>query len=233
MTERPNKAVSTSAEALNLGPSTVRFEDGALIYDIAERAAPIPFPVRGMVIIRPETEQSETFTLDANDRHVWRPIWPSARAEIRFEAPDAHWSGEAYVDSNAGLEPLEAGFTSWNWSRATTQDGAAILYDSLRRDGSRHLLALDIGSDGTARRFVAPAPAPLPKTGWRVRRGTRSDGAARVVQTLEDTPFYSRSLIETDLLGAPRLSMHESLDLTRFSSNWVKMLLPFRMPRAF
>jgi carotenoid 1,2-hydratase len=68
---------------------------------------------------------------------------------------------------------------------------------------------------------------------WGVARPSRSDGAGRVVKTLEDTPFYTRSMIETELLGETRISMHESLDLRRFASTWVKCLLPFRMPRAF
>ena len=218
---------------MRIGPSSVRFEDGALIYEIHEHGAPLPYPVRGRVTIRPQVEQGETFTLDGAGRHVWRPRWPRARVEAQFQSPDLSWSGDGYVDMNAGIEPLEAGFTSWDWSRAATREGAAILYDSLRQDGTREPLALDIGKDGTARRFEAPEPVALPITGWRLGRGARSEGSARVVETLEDTPFYSRSLIETELLGAPRLSMHESLDLTRFSSSWVKVLLPFRMPRAF
>lgn len=182
MTERPVKAVERSEDHMQIGPSSVRFEDGALIYDIHEHGAPIPFPVRGRVTIRPEVEQSETFQLDAAGRHVWRPHWPRARVEAAFSAPDLSWSGDGYVDMNAGSEPLEAGFTSWNWSRAATEDGAAILYDSIRRDGSRHPLALDIGKDGEAIRFEAPPPAPLPPTGWRVARGTCSLGSARVIE---------------------------------------------------
>ena len=233
MTERRAKGVDRAGDHMRIGPSSVRVEDGALIYDIHEHGAPIPYPVRGRVTIRPEVEQSETFTLDPAGRHVWRPRWPRARVAADFTAPDLSWRGDGYVDMNAGIEPLEAGFTAWDWSRAATKDGAAILYDSLRTDGTRAPLALDIGRDGTARRFEPPEPAALPVTGWRVARGTRSEGAARVTETLEDTPFYARSLIETELLGQQRLSMHESLDLRRFSSSWVKVLLPFRMPRAF
>ena len=233
MTERRAKAVERSAEHWRIGPSAVRFEDGALIYDIHEFAAPIPYPVRGKVTIRPEIEQGETFTLDGAGRHVWRPRWPRAQVSVAFQQPDLTWSGEGYVDMNAGVEPLESGFTSWDWSRAPMPQGAAIIYDSLRRDGTRDPLALKIGRDGFAERVEAPPEKPLPITGWRVRRGTRSDGEARVVETLEDTPFYARSRIETTVFGASRLSMHESLDLTRFDSQWVKVLLPFRMPRAF
>lgn len=233
MTERRAGAVQSSPDVFQIGPSSVRFEDGALIYDIAEHCAPLPYPVRGTVTIRPEIEQGETFTLDAHARHVWRPRWPRAHVEAVFDAPDLSWSGDGYVDMNAGVEPLEAGFTSWDWSRAPTEDGAAVLYDSVWKDGDTQSLALRIRADGRAEHFEPPAPVALPGIDWGVARGTRSEGGARVIETLEDTPFYARSLIETELLGARRASMHESLDLTRFSSRWVKALLPFRMPRAF
>jgi len=77
--------------------------------------------------------------------------------------------------------------------------------------------------------------ARLPATGWRIERETRSDDVrqAGVVRTLEDTPFYARSLVTSRLLGQRVVSMHESLSLDRFASRWVQTLLPFRMPRAF
>jgi carotenoid 1,2-hydratase len=73
----------------------------------------------------------------------------------------------------------------------------------------------------------------LTTTGWRIRRETRADagGAATIVRTLEDTPFYARTLVSTQLLGVPVTAVHESLDLNRFASRWVQTLLPFRMPR--
>ena len=233
MTERRRGAVKAGADRLTLGPSQVRFEDGALIYDIAEHGAPLPKPVRGRVVIRPEVEQGETFTLDREGRHVWRPVWPRARVEAEFDAPDLRFSGDGYVDMNAGAEPLEAGFRSWNWARTALPDGAGILYDSLWADGGGRSLALRIDKAGRAEGFDPPPVQVLPKTGWRVDRDARSLGQARVMETLEDTPFYSRSLIETELMGERRVSMHESLDLTRFSSPVVKMMLPFRMPRAY
>ena len=68
---------------------------------------------------------------------------------------------------------------------------------------------------------------------WRMARQTRSDaaGKARVIKTLEDTPFYSRSIIEASVGGATVTGMHESLSLDRFDTRWVQSLLPFRMPR--
>jgi len=233
LTERRSHAVAAGPETLELGPSRIAFEDDALIFDIHEHAAPLPFPIRGRVTIRPDIEQTEVFTLDARARHVWRPVWPSARVEARFDAPEVTFTGHGYVDMNAGITPLETAFTSWSWARTPLDDGAAIIYDSLWRDGGGSGLALRIGKDGVAERFDPPPQARLARTGWRVGRPVRADGDPRVRQTLEDTPFYARSLIETGLLGQRRLSMHESLDLTRFDTNWVKVLLPFRMPRAF
>jgi len=50
-----------------------------------------------------------------------------------------------------------------------------------------------------------------------------------VVETLEDTPFYARSLLATRLLGTEAIAVHESLSMERFASGWVQRLLPFRI----
>ena len=55
----------------------------------------------------------------------------------------------------------------------------------------------------------------------------------QLVETLEDTPFYARSRIETQLYGERGNIFHESLELDRFASPVVKAMLPFRMPRRF
>ena len=80
--------------------------------------------------------------------------------------------------------------------------------------------------------FAPPPRAALPMTGWRIARGTQAEGGrASVVRTLEDTPFYARSIIEAKLLGERVHAMHESLSLDRFRLGVVKAMLPFRMPR--
>lgn len=233
MTERNAKAIDRGDDHFVFGPSSVRVENDKLIFAVRETAAPIPYPVRGEIVIEPQVVQSRQFTLDPKARHAWRPVWPKARVSARFDAPALDWSGDGYVDMNAGLEPLEAGFTSWSWARTAMDDGAAILYDCQPAGGGDHGLALRIHEDGAIEHFEAPPQIALPNVMWGVARPSRSDGQGRVVKTLEDTPFYTRSVIETELLGEKRISMHESLDLRRFSSNWVRLLLPFRMPRAF
>ena len=50
-------------------------------------------------------------------------------------------------------------------------------------------------------------------------------------QTLEDAPFYARSVIATRLRGEDVTAVHESLSLDRFRAPWVQAMLPFRIPR--
>ena len=81
------------------------------------------------------------------------------------------------------------------------------------------------------RKARVPALGGLPTTGWRVQRRARSESpqGATVVTTLEDTPFYARSLVGTRLFGAETVAVHESLSMERFASPWVQTLLPFRI----
>ena len=125
--------------------------------------------------------------------------------------------------------------TRWSWCRADLKDGAAILYDVERRDGSGQNLSLHFGQDGSRREIRPPLSAPLPSTAfWRMPRETRSDdGRSRVLTTFEDTPFYSRSLLASTLAGEPVRAVHESLSLDRFRNPLVQLMLPFRMPRPY
>ncbi|MEO1137101.1 MAG: hypothetical protein AAFW68_10935, partial [Pseudomonadota bacterium] len=54
---------------------------------------------------------------------------------------------------------------------------------------------------------------------------------SRIIKTLEDTPFYSRSIIESSVFGESCRAMHESVDGGRFRSPIVKAMLACRMPR--
>ena len=66
---------------------------------------------------------------------------------------------------------------------------------------------------------------------WRLNRRMRSDGHVQVVEQLEDTPFYQRALLQSQLLGEPVKSFHESITMSRLVSPVVQAMLPFRMPR--
>jgi carotenoid 1,2-hydratase len=235
-TERPAADIRRSADEFRIGPSRIVRDGNALVFEIDEVTAPLPTRLRGTVRVEAPRVFDGVYPLDAAGRHHWRPIAPCARIEVALSSPRTRWAGTAYLDSNWGEDSLERSFVGWNWSRLDLPGepaAAAVLYDTLRRDGSRQSLALRFGPDGTAASFEAPAVAGLPATGWRVARATRSEAAsdARVVRTLEDTPFYARSVVATRLCGSLVRGVHESLSLDRFASPWVQCLLPFRAPR--
>jgi carotenoid 1,2-hydratase len=233
MTERSRAALSRNAASLVIGPSALTWADGKLAIEIDEIAVPLPRRLKGRLELNLPNLTATHFTLDGAGRHIWRPLAPRARVDVRFECPNLNWQGEAYWDSNSGSEPLEAGFQNWTWSRANLSEGAVVLYDAKRRDGEHTSLALLFNATSEVSDFPTPPKIALPSTLWGIDRETRSHNAqsTRVLKTLEDAPFYARSLISADLRGERVISIHESLSLDRFSKRWVQCLLPFRMPR--
>ena len=233
MTERGSEALTRDATMLRLGPSQLRWDGDALVIDIDEITAPLPSRLRGQVRVYPEALVEQSFALDPQARHHWRPIAPRSRIEVALDRPGLRWTGTGYLDSNHGSEPLEDGFVNWDWSRAHLQHETAVLYDGARRDGSNFSLALRIAHDGTVSEVAAPPVSLLPTSAWRIARATRTDAGftARVVRTWEDSPFYVRSALRTRLFDESCNAVHESLSLDRFRSPVVRLMLPFRMPR--
>jgi carotenoid 1,2-hydratase len=235
MTERGRSALHRDASTLEIGPSSLSWDGKCLTIQIDEVTVPIPSRIRGTVRVFPRAVAGQPYRLDHAGRHYWAPIAPRAHVEVKLDRPSLRWSGGGYLDSNWGAEPLESAFKRWEWSRAMLKDGgAAILYDVTHRAGSKPPLGLHFSPTGTVEHFEAPPRVKLPTTAWLMRRGTRVDPqkTARVTETLEDTPFYTRSVLETHLLGESVTAMHESVCLDRFKSRWVQTLLPFRIPRA-
>lgn len=234
MTERGENQLSRDSTSLTIGPSQMRWEGDTLIVDINEMAVPLPRKIRGTIRLRPNAITPSAYLLDDGGDHGWWPIAPSSRVEVDLEHPSLKWSGHGYFDTNAGRVPLEASFRRWDWSRADLPDGeSAILYDTEQRAGAPRGLALRFDQQGNISEFEPPESTPLPSTLWRVARQTRADPGHQVTvkSSLEDAPFYSRSVLSTHLLGAPATAVHESLSLDRFSRPIVQAMLPFRMPR--
>ncbi len=233
MTERTRSDLRRDATSLGIGPSSLSWDGSALTVSFDERTVPFPSRLTGRLHLEtgPLSEHAEK--LDQHGRHMWRPLAPRARITVDLQHPPMKWQGTSYLDCNYGDEPLERAFSRWHWSRAHVENGTAILYDVERRDGSEHSLALHIAETGEVSRFAPPPSRSVPRTGWLVSRATRSDTGTspKVTATLEDTPFYARSLIATNLLGRPVQAVHESLSLDRLVSPVVRMMLPFRMPR--
>ena len=233
MTERRKNTVCRGPDFFEVGQSGIRWDNDGLTVEFNERAIPHSTPLRGRVRIEPDAMMPMTYALDAGAKHWWRPIAPSGRITVEMEKPELSWSGAGYADSNWGHEPIEDGFVRWDWSRAAMRDGAAVFYDVTRRDGSDLSLCLNFDGKGGVTDFEAPERKPLPPGLWRVKRRTQADTdfTPRVLRRFEDGPFYTRQEVSSKLLGEEVNAMHESIDLDRFSSRWVKALLPWRMPR--
>lgn len=234
MTERPLGRVQIKPEMLCIGPSSLSWDGREFVFELTERCAPLPLAVRGTVRVRPSPQTQVVYALDSNAHHVWLPLAPRARVEVRLQEPASHWCGDAYLDSNRGERALERDFHGWHWSRAATHEATTIFYDTLaRHEASAPLAVLFSSSDETPRSVPVPQRVTLPPSAWGIARMARSDdaGATQLIDTLVDAPFYARSLLRTQLNSESVLTVHESLDLDRFSSAWVRCLLPFRMPR--
>jgi carotenoid 1,2-hydratase len=235
LSEHKRGAVRQSDTELVIARSSWSWRQDGLVVHIDESGAPLPRPLKGRIRLRPDGLARGCYPLDAAGQHRWHPWAPCARLEVEFEAPAINWSGRGYADANSGDGPLEEAFAGWHWSRAPLRGGdTAVLYEiEPLNAAATPPLALRFRAGGGVTAIEVPPRAELPATGWRLARATRCDhaGSAKVLKTLEDTPFYARSLLATQLQGEAVMAMHESLSLARFRSRWVQRLLPFRMRR--
>ena len=240
MTERSCASVSRSANELAIGPSRLHWDGSALVIDIDEIGMPIPQRVRGRIRVQPRGLCQFTTALDDAGQHRWGPIAPCAHIEVDLDKPGARWRGEAYLDANEGDEPIDRPFTDWDWSRASLRDGStAVIYDVRQKSGigtnSDRVIAQRFRADGSTEAFAPPPRQALPRAKWwRMHRSMRNEGnePARVEQTLEDTPFYVRSVLSSSLLGERVTSVHETLSVPRVVATSTRLMLPWRMPRV-
>ncbi len=233
LSEYGHGAVERTADRLQVGRSSVAWEGDCLVVRFDERTAVFGQRVAGVVRLYPSALPAAPVHIDARRHHTWWGVAPHAHVEAELSHPGLRLRGRGYHDANFGDEPLEAAFREWNWSRASLADRATVLYDARRVDGSQLQLGRVFHLDGRTEELVAPRRVPLGRTRWLLPRATRTDGGdARVVRTLEDTPFYARSELQTSLGGRRMVSVHESLSLERFASPMVQTMLPFRIRRG-
>ena len=199
MTERGRAALRRSEATLRIGPSQITREGDTLEIDLDEVTVPWPSRLRGRVRVQANGWQTHPVALDEPGQHRWSVLAPRARVEVQLSAPALRWSGPAYVDRNWGDAPLERAFTRWDWSRARLHDDSTVvLYDVQRREGARKAWGLHFDAAGGVASVPLPQPAPLPATAWRLPRSTHGEAhrPAQVLHTLEDGPFYARSLLQ-------------------------------------
>lgn len=233
MTERGRRAVRRDATTFEVGPSAMRWKDGALVIALDEIAVPHLTRLRGTIRLEPSAITGVEAILDPDGVHVWRPFAPVARVSVAIDRPGWTWSGHGYFDANFGTRAIEADFSYWTWARLPLGTGAAIFYDARRRDGTDLTLALRFGADGSVVGLDAPPRTRMRRSLWQVRRETRADPgfAPAQVSPMLDAPFYSRAMVHTRIGGEDTIGVHEALDLDRFANPILKPMLALRMPR--
>lgn len=234
MTERGRKHCSRDAKHFVIGPSEVNWDGTSLNIRVKEMSAPIPQRIVGHIRIEPDRLFSFSTPIHPQGKHRWGPIAPSARIEVDLTEPAQKWKGTAYFDSNEGDEPIENAFHEWDWSRSLMRNGStAVLYDMRYKNQGNSTLALLFNQQGGIETFSPPERKSLPRTGWQVSRGMCSSSKVEITEQLEDTPFYQRAILKSELLGETVSSFHESLSIPRLVSPVVRAMLPWRMPRKF
>lgn len=227
LTESAGPGLATGE--LHIGASSMRVVGSTLVVDLDERTAPLPGRIRGRVQVDLGALDTAPIALDRAQRHRWTPLAPHARCEVTLDDPSLRFRGDAYLDSNAGDEPLERAFSAWSWSRATLRDGRTVVaYDVTPRGSAPASILLQATSSSTLPLAASIPRHVLPRTRFGIAPRVRMDTVGRV-ETLEDTPFYARSRVHGRLFGEPAVAVHEELCLDRFQKPWVQFLLPFRM----
>lgn len=230
MSEHPRRTVLRGQERLNIGANQLQWRDDGLEILLDEVEAPLGRRVHGAIRVTPRALNRRAFALDLAAKHTWWPIAPEADVEV--DVAGVRFRGSGYLDSNWGAEPLERGFRGWNWSRSKLDDRTVVHYVTDAPDGSRHHLALEFDRAGDGRDRPCLSPRGVPRTAWGVSREVVSEEPeARVLESLEDTPFYSRQRVLHWVGGRRVEGVHESLDLRRFDSRVVQHLLGYKTRR--
>ena len=231
MTERGARHTDFQSHQAIIGPSSAKRTATGLTVTVDETTVPWFRALRGVIEVELNQTHQTTHNLDGHGHHYWMPIDPLANVSVNFEKPKLAWRGQGYMDTNFGDRPLERDFVYWDWSRKATRDDAAIRYRAITRDGSENNLSLAFTASGDTQAEAIHTPNAIGKTGWGIHRQCQEPGQLQLIKTLEDTPFYARSALNTSSHGSTASVVHETLDLDRFKSTWVRTLLPFRMPR--
>lgn len=241
MTERSSRELKRGRSRLQIGRSVLQFTGSELAISFDEVFLPWPGqrwrPQRmcGEIRLTPEFLADRAYLLDGAGNHSWQPVAPRGRVAVTCDwVPGGGWSGDGYHDMNYGSRPLEQDFKGWDWARGTTHDRRAILlYDSVLTSGAASRFGLVYSQAGEVNQFDPPASQRLNRGFWGVGGGIACDdgSAPELLSVYEDTPFYRRSLVRTDIAGQSVRMMHETLDCERLAKPLVRLMLPFRMPR--
>jgi carotenoid 1,2-hydratase len=194
-------ARSERAPGRCVGAAAWRGRATALVVRFDERTAVFGQRVAGVVRLFPSALPAAPSGPRQPRAHTWWGVAPHAHVEAELTHPALAARGRV-PRRELRRRAARGGVLDWSWSRASLVDRAAVLYDARRVDGSRAAARAGVPRDGRVEPLEAPRRVELGRSRWWLPRTTRTDGGeARVVRTLEDTPFYARSELETSLGG--------------------------------
>ena len=230
LTEYNQSRIQRDATTFELGANRLSFDGTSLHIEVCDRAVPIPRSVTGRITVTPLCRTEQPMTLEDRGGQTWWPFAPSARIDVALTSPSLRWQGKGYFDTNFGQVPLQNSFSEWHWSRQHIGKSTRIAYHTTHKQTAGPSLSLIIHKDGRIEHAEPLEHHELPRGLWQMRRPIASAEPPTLVETLEDTPFYTRSIVAVPEC-AKVLTMHESLSLDRFVQPWVQTLLPFRTRR--
>jgi len=235
--EHDGRASHRSATELSVGSSLLTRSDDELTISFDEHTSPFPRPalprrLRGTLRLRGDLRGgAPPISLDERGDHRWWPVLPQGELSVDVPELGLRWQGKGYHDANDGEAPLATAFRRWTWGRFHQGPRSLITYDAEPLRGPTRSVALRLDGD---RREVLPGFAAhrVGRGAWGLPVSAPSDRGARpptLAHTLEDSPFYGRHVVDASLLGERCRGITETLSVERFSQEWVRFLLPFRM----
>lgn len=175
--------------------------------------------------------------------HVWAPLLAAAPGSARLDGSyRINLEGRAYLDHNAGLEPLHAlGIDRWSWGRLAFPGRELIWYHlSGAGQGQQSVRALEIREDGAARRAEGPVTLHGPRRSWsglswheevRFQDPAGRPVVVKVRPPLENAPFYQRFLVEGECDGQRAQGVAEQVAPPRLDRFWMRPLVRMRVHR--
>jgi carotenoid 1,2-hydratase len=224
-----DRAHHRDRHSVELTSSRVMWSGGRVTWEIRERTAWTRSPIRGLVEVTPRVSSTAAIPLDSRGTHLWRPLAPLARVRATFTSPGFDFDGHGYLDSNRGDRPLEQGLAPWSWMHSVSSGSIDVRYDVVGRP------PVTLGTAGH------PVPADpsdtvhrLPTSRWGLPRCVRLPVGADVaiVRTLEDAPFYVRSLVRIERGRRSVLAVHETMDPVRLAHPLSQWMIPWRSHRG-
>ncbi len=233
LTEHAIAPTARGADGLTIGRSTMRWDRDRLLVELDDVSPWTARPVRGRLVFRPEVDAQQPLWLDASRRHAWWPVAPRGSLDVQLDEPALRFRATGYHDANAGDEPLHRAVNEWMWSRFHLHDGSTLVTFSVERPGGGRAARAFRFVRGSAESLATATTRPLSPSRWGLAREAWAGAGARarLLQSLEDGPFYARHLVQARTGAGLVCGLSETLSARRLASRAARLFVGFRERR--